>query len=324
MPLNTVARKWSSTMQITDRTYTLTELRPFINWAYFFHAWQMPTRYASLGHLHQCKACRTQWLAEQGAQTHAQASEAMKLMDDALAILPIIDTKATIKARVGLFEANSTDDDIWVAHHGQKTRIPCLRQQQVTDNGFQLCLADYIRPAHMGIPDRIGIFATTVDYAPEAEYPNDPYNQMLAQTLCDRLAEAAACLLHLEVRKSIWAYAPDEDLSIADLLLERNQGIRPAVGYPSLPDQSINFLLTSIIQADSLNITLTENGAMLPHASTCGLIISHPEAHYFIVGRIDQTQFLDYTNRRGLSADRMRKFLAACYDNETTHNDITT
>lgn len=301
-------------MQITDRTYTPDELHPLINWAYFLHAWQMPARYASLGYLHQCQACRAQWLAEQGHENRAQASEAMTLMDDALSMMTILQSKATIKARIGLFEANSIDDDIWLTYQGEKTRIPCLRQQQTTTSEYNLCLADYIRPAHMGIADRIGIFATTVDFNPDAEYSADPYSRMLAQTLCDRLAEAAACQLHLEVRKEIWGYAPDENLSIADLLQERNQGIRPAVGYPSLPDQSISFLLAQLIEFSALGITLTDNGAMRPHASTCGLIISHPQAHYFTIGKIDHTQFEDYTRRRGLTTDRMSQFLAACYD----------
>ena len=104
---------------------------------------------------------------------------------------------------------------------------------------------------------------------------------------------------------------PDESLSMPDLLVEKYQGIRPAVGYPSLPDQSINFLLDELLDMKQIGITLTENGAMYPHASVCGLMFAHPAAEYFSVGKIGEDQLEDYARRRGKSTEEMRKFLAA-------------
>jgi cobalamin-dependent methionine synthase I len=134
---------------------------------------------------------------------------------------------------------------------------------------------------------------------------------MMAQLLADRLAEAAAERMHEEVRKHYWGYAKDEQLSIHEMQLEKFVGIRPAVGYPSLPDTSMNFLLNDLLNMQQIGITLTESGAMRPHASVSGLMISHPEAHYFNVGRIGVDQLEDYAQRRKMSITEMRKFLIA-------------
>lgn len=134
---------------------------------------------------------------------------------------------------------------------------------------------------------------------------------MLVQTLADRLAEAATEKMHEYVRKVAWGYAKDENLSIPDLLREKFQGIRPAVGYPSLPDQSVNFLLNDLLHMEQIGITLTENGAMRPHATVCGLILAHPATRYFAVGKIGNDQLEDYARRRKMSVKEIRKFLAA-------------
>jgi cobalamin-dependent methionine synthase I len=135
---------------------------------------------------------------------------------------------------------------------------------------------------------------------------------MLAQTLADRLAEATTERLHQEVRTMLWGYAPDEQLSIPDLLLERFQGIRPAVGYPSLPDQSINFVIEDLLDFKEIGITLTEHGMMRPHASVSGLMLGHPAAQYFSIGRIGEDQLADYAARRGKTVEEMKKYLIQC------------
>ena len=132
---------------------------------------------------------------------------------------------------------------------------------------------------------------------------------MMVQLLADRLAEAAAEVLHLQVRKEIWGYAKDENLSIPDLLIERFQGIRPAVGYPSLPDTSLNFVLDDILDMKQIGIRLTESGAMKPHASVSGMMISNPKAKYFSIGKIGEDQLQDYARRRGVPAEVLRKWL---------------
>ena len=127
------------------------------------------------------------------------------------------------------------------------TTFPLLRQQTPQpDGGPFLCLSDFVRPLSSGTPDIVGLFASTISEEAEETYKNDPYKHLLVQTLNDRLAEAATEKMHEYVRKTVWGYAPDESLSIPDLLVEKYQGIRPAVGYPSLPDQSVNFIFGRI------------------------------------------------------------------------------
>ncbi len=301
-----------SLIMTTIRHYSVEQLQPYIDWAYFLHAWQMPPKYASAATLHQCPACRESWVSQFGADKRSQAHEALSLVGDALRMLDKLSAEVEVLGRVGLFEANSKGDDIVVVDdEGHDVVIPCLRQQVVAEGTPNRCMADFVRPLETGVADRIGVFATTVKFDPDEVFAGDPYNTMLGQTLCDRLAEAAACVLHLEVRRTIWGYAPDEHLSIADLLHERCQGIRPAVGYPSLPDQSLNFILDDLINMEQLGIMLTENGAMRPHATVTGLMIAYADASYFAVGQIDTEQLEDYAARRALPIERVRQFLAA-------------
>ena len=131
---------------------------------------------------------------------------------------------------------------------------------------------------------------------------------MLCQTLKDRLAEAAAEKMHEDVRRVYWAYAPDERLNMADLFAANYRGIRPAVGYPSLPDQSIIFLFDRLLPFSLVGVRLTENGMMQPHASVAGLMLSHPAAEYFSVGQIDRNQLEDYAARRGMTLESLQKF----------------
>ncbi|KAA6341054.1 Methionine synthase [termite gut metagenome] len=170
-------------------------------------------------------------------------------------------------------------------------------------------MSDFVRPLSSGINDTVGVFASTVNTEIEQFYENDPHKQLLAQTLADRLAEASTEKMHEYVRKTAWGYAKDENLPIKELLLEKFQGIRPAIGYPSIPDQSINFILNDILDMSRIGITLTENGAMNPHASVCGLMMAHPSAHYFSVGTIDEIQLSDYAMRREKAVEEIRKFL---------------
>lgn len=193
--------------------------------------------------------------------------------------------------------ANSCGEDI-ILHKEQEDgllTIPLLRQQHPPF----LCLSDFLPPTCMHA-EKIGVFASTVPFQVEG---------LLEQTLADRLAEAAAELGHEIVRKQIWAYAPDENLTPREMFAEHYRGKRPAVGYPSLPDQSINFVLSSLLDFPSLGISLTENGAMIPHASTTGLMISHPQCRHFKVGTIGEDQLADYAMRRGIAPDMIRKFI---------------
>lgn len=287
--------------------YRIHEVSEYINWIYFFHAWGFQPRYAAIANIHGCDACRALWLANFPENERAKAAEAMQLFKEANRMLSRLDKDYQTHAIFCLMEANSEENDIWL----EGVRFPLLRQQTVKEGEPYLCLSDFIRPLSSGIKDRIGLFATSVDADMQNLFPDDNYQQLLVQTLADRLAEATAEKMHETVRKEIWAYAPEEDLSIRQLHNEEFQGIRPAVGYPSLPDQSVNFLLDELLDMQQIGIRLTENGMMQPHASVSGLMFAHPASRYFSIGKIDEQQLNDYAIRRGISPDEMRKFLGA-------------
>ena len=257
-------------------TYDISALIPYINWPYYYFAWQVK-----------------------------EPAEKKRLRTEAEAFLRQQEGRYHAYAIFELYEANADGDDIAI---GTK-RIPLLRQQQ--GRAPYLCLADFIRPLSSGIKDKVGLFATSVDIGMETDFGADTYEKMMAQLLADRLAEAAAERVHEQVRKEYWGYAKDEQLSIEEMLVEKFQGIRPAIGYPSLPDTSLNFVLDEMLEMKQIGIRLTESGAMKPHASVSGLMLAHPEARYFNLGKIGEDQLRDYALRRGLPVEVLRKFLAA-------------
>ena len=255
--------------------YDIRQLTPYINWDYFFYAWGMHNK---------------------------PLSERQKLQEEAMSVLSGLEGKYKVHALFLLMDAHSEGDDIVL---GDGHRIPLLRQQR--PGSECLCLADFLHPEH----DRIGLFATTVDMGLEKDFDNDTYLKMMVQLLADRLAEAAAECMHEAVRKTYWGYAPDEQLTMQQLHVEQFQGIRPAVGYPSLPDTSLNFVLNELLDFHQIGIRLTESGAMKPHASVSGLMMAHQEAHYFSLGTIGEDQLQDYARRRGLPVEVMRTFLTS-------------
>lgn len=293
--------------QLPTINYKVHEVSPYINWIYFFHAWGFQPKFAAIANIHGCDSCRAMWLAAFPQEERAKAAEAMQLFKEANRILNRLDESLTVQCIYRLCRANAEGDNLII----EDTVFPLLRQQTPRpDGGPFLCLSDFIRPLSSGIADTIGLFASSISAESEGYYQDDPYKHLLVQTLTDRLAEAATEKMHEYVRKTAWGYAPDESLSIPDLLAEKFQGIRPAVGYPSLPDQSVNFILDELLNMKQTGITLTENGAMYPHSSVCGLMFSHPRSHYFAVGKIGEDQLEDYARRRGKPIDEMRKFLA--------------
>lgn len=263
-------------------TYDIRDLVPYINWAYFYFAWQVK---------------------DEVSQQHIRREAEMFLKE--------YDGKYKAYALFDIFEAHSDNDDIVI--DSLDKRLPMLRQQQV-DSEF-LCLADFLLPQSSSdshhLSSKIGLFATSADKGMETDFDGDPYQKMLAQLLADRMAEAAAERMHEEVRKHYWGYVSDESLSIHELQQEHFQGIRPAVGYPSLPDASLNFLLDDILDMKQIGISLTESGAMRPHASVSGLMISHPQSRYFSIGKIGEDQLADYARRRQIPVETIRKFLSA-------------
>lgn len=288
--------------------YKIHELAEYINWIYFFHAWSFQPRFAAIADIHGCDSCRANWLISFPEEDRIKASEAMQLFKEANRMLNELDRDFEVKGIFRLMEANSDGDNLIL---GDIT-LPLLRQQVPhKESDPYLCLSDFIRPLSTGIKDTVGVFATTFSVETEDFYKNDPYKHLLVQTLSSRLAEAAAEKMHEYIRKEAWGYAREENLSMKELLVEKYQGIRPAVGYPSLPDQSVNFILNELLDMSQIGITLTENGAMHPHASVSGLMLAHPQARYFSVGKIGEDQLKDYAKRRNMDLDNMKKFLAA-------------
>ncbi len=298
--------------EIRTLTYAVHEVAEYINWIYFFHTWGYKPAFYSVTQVHDCVPCREQWIAGFRGKEREQARSITVLYGEAQEMLRWLDHRFTVAARFALFGAGSEGDDV-VLQGGR--RIPLLRQQTAREGEPYLCLSDFIRPLSSGIEDRIGVFVATagreLEESAAVYFPEDDYKQLLVKTLAERLAEAATERMHLEVRKHYWGYAPEEQLSVHDLHLERFRGIRPAVGYPSLPDQSVNFLLDGLIDFSSIGVRVTENGAMYPHATVSGLMLAHPASRYFSVGPIGEDQLLDYARRRGLSPTELRRFLAA-------------
>ncbi len=294
-------------------SYSIHELVEYINWAYFFHAWQLGGKFGAIAGIHGCDACRAGWLASFPEAERNKAAEAMQLFKEANRMLNRLDEEYRIQGITELFDANSQEDDLLIStpELPSPLRFPLLRQQTASDTQHCLCLSDFIRPLSQGTPDRIGFFATAADPEMEQLYLDDPYRHLLVQTLCDRLAEAAAEKMHQQVRKVQWGYAPEETLTPQELWREEFSGTRPAVGYPSLPDQSVIFLIDHILHLPRIGIHLTENGAMRPHASVCGMMLAHPAAQYFAVGKIGEEQLTDYASRRQLPVEEIRRFLTA-------------
>ena len=298
-----------------NKTYRISELIPFINWLYFYHAWGLSGK--PKADKEKIKQEALQMLAswEEKYHTHAifKLFEVGSEGDDLIFFLPSTSEENGISGTSG---GNGTPGTSGIESNGieekkeKYLRFPMLRQQHPSAPGEpNLCLADFIRPLSQGIRDQIGVFCTSVDGTIIDVYRHDDYLNMMAQTLSDRLAEATAEKLHEEVRKEYWGYAPDENLTIEQQHREEYQGIRPAIGYPSLPDTSANFIIDQLLDMKQAGIRLTETGMMTPHASVSGLMFSHPKARYFELGKIGDDQLRDYARRRGVPVELMRRFL---------------
>lgn len=283
-------------------TYDISEISPYINWLYFYHAWGLSGK---------------------------PKEDKLRMQAEALQMLDSWEGKWHTHAIFRLMEANGDGDDILIYDEEEElkdtlgkneslsetVRIPMLRQQRPSVEGQpNLCLADFIRPIGNGlssqwVKDKIGLFCTSVDGVILDEYHKDDYLNMLAQTLCDRLAEATSEKLHEDVRRTYWGYAPNEHITMEQTHQEQFQGIRPAVGYPSIPDTSVNFSLDKLLGMQEVGIRLTETGMMTPHASVSGFMFAHPKARYFEIGKVGEDQLKDYARRRGIPVEVIRKFL---------------
>jgi len=264
---------------------TLSELVPFIDWQFFFHAWDLKGKFPAI----------------------LENPAARELYDDAQALLRTILQGAALRPQgvYGYWPAHAEGDDIVVAD----TRFSFLRQQADHGDGRpNRCLADYVASSD----DHVGAFAIAIHGADELsaryEAAHDDYSAIAVKALADRLAEAFAEWLHKRVRRE-W-YAPDEHLSDDDLLKENFRGIRPAFGYPACPDHSEKPKLVELLGAERAGIALTETFSMTPASAVSGLYFHHPQSKYFAVGRIGHDQVEDYARRRGIPLAEAEKSLS--------------
>ncbi len=241
----------------------LADVLPYINWTHFYNLWRVERGTA------------------EAEQIRSEAEQILGRMSHHL------------RARVGFFAARATENAIVLTHAEgckccggaeRETAIATPRQKQANADGVALSLCDFVAPQG----DYVGAFAVTVSesFVKELEAlksRGEQYDALLMQSVGDRLVEAASEWLHERVRKELWGYAPTENLSIKEMYQAAYQGIRPAVGYPSLPEQSVIFPLDELLDMSEIGITLTENGAMYPQASVCGLYIASRYAKYFII-----------------------------------------
>jgi 5-methyltetrahydrofolate--homocysteine methyltransferase len=281
----------------------LSDLVPFIDWTFFFSAWELKGRFPAI-------------LDDPRVGTAAR-----DLYGHAKGILDRIVREKLLTARgvYGFWPANADGDDIVVykddARRTVLARFPMLRQQEpIADNRPNRSLADFIAPKSSLAPDYVGAFAVTAGIGVDAvvksyEQQHDDYSAIIVKALADRLAEAFAEYLHAQARKD-WGYGKGESFSNDDLIAEKYRGIRPAFGYPACPDHTPKGALFALLDAPAVGITLTESYAMMPAAAVSGLYFSHPQAKYFNVGRIGRDQLEDYARRRGVTVDEAEKWLA--------------
>ncbi|MEG2163319.1 MAG: methionine synthase [Bacteroidales bacterium] len=294
--------------------FSISELKDYINWISFFNLWKLGGKYASIAHIKGCDHCKASWLTSFTVEERPKATEAMQLHKDAIRLIDelIKAEDCIINTTVAFYPANSSGRDIVITSASENVVIPTLRQQQKKERADEAyyALSDFIAPQD----DYIGTFAVTVGRGITERIDNavkngDNYRSLLLQSLSDRLAEAATALLHYQVRSELWGYVPNEDADAAKILRDEVIGIRPAIGYPSLPDQSLIFIMEKLLNFKHIGITITGNGAMSPASSITGFIIANPAAKYFIV-KVDDDQRKMYIARRRFTNEEKDKWLA--------------
>jgi 5-methyltetrahydrofolate--homocysteine methyltransferase len=282
----------------------LEDVVPYIDWTFFFSAWELKGRFPAI-------------------LDHPQyGAAARELYEHAKALLKrIVDERLlTLRGVYGFWRANTVGEDIVIPDPGSRIPDPVVftmlrQQEEIGDGKPNRSLADFIAPVEGGITDYIGAFAVTAgiganDLVARYEADHDDYHAIMVKAIADRLAEAFAEYLHSHARRD-WGYGGGERLSSDDLIHERYRGIRPAFGYPACPDHSEKTKLFALLGAERAGISLTESCAMMPAASVSGLYFAHPQAKYFNVGRIGRDQLEDYARRKGMDVGETERWLAS-------------
>ena len=281
--------------------YTVSDLRPYIDWTFFFIAWEMKKLYPDI------------------LEDSAYGKEAKKIFNDANKMLYFIEENniVDIKGVFGIFKANSNGDNIELYNKDKSlaATFNLFREQRKKNKGPYLCLSDFIAPKEINKDDYLGGFIVTTglktdEYVKKLESEGDSYNAIMLKLVCDRLAEAFAEKLHEDIRKNYWGYAKDENLSMKEIFKASYRGIRPAFGYPSLIDQSQMKILFNLLNGEKVTgVKLTESYMMDPVSSVCGLYFASEDSRYFNSNFIDKDQAEDYANRCGLSLEQLEKAL---------------
>ncbi|MEV4857327.1 methionine synthase [Pantoea agglomerans] len=279
-------------------------LRNYIDWTPFFMTWSLAGKYPRI------------------MEDEVVGEEAQRLFADANAMLDKLSQQSLLKPRgvVGIFPANRVGDDIHLYSDERRDEIVCvshhLRQQTEKTDFANYCLADFVAPKSSGKADYLGAFAVTGGLEEDAlaeayDRQHDDYNKIMVKALADRLAEAFAEYLHERVRKVIWGFAPNENLSNEELIRENYQGIRPAPGYPACPEHTEKAAIWRLLAVEEqTGMKLTESFAMWPGASVSGWYFSHPDSRYFAVAQIQRDQVEDYAVRKGMSLTEVERWLA--------------
>ena len=281
--------------------YTVSDLRPYIDWTFFFIAWEMKKLYPDI------------------LEDSAYGKKTKKIFNDANKMLDFIEENniVDIKGVFGIFKANSNGDNIELYNKDKSlaATFNLFREQRKKNKGPYLCLSDFIAPKEINKDDYLGGFIVTTglkadEYAKKLEAEGDSYNAIMLKLVCDRLAEAFAEKLHEDIRKNYWGYAKDENLSMKEIFKASYRGIRPAFGYPSLIDQSQMKILFNLLNGEKVTgVKLTESYMMDPVSSVCGLYFASEDSRYFNSNFIDKDQAEDYANRCGLSLEQLEKAL---------------
>ena len=289
----------------TFKNYDLAELAKFIDWTPFFQTWSLFGQYPAI------------------LDDKVVGEQARKVFADGQAMLrKIIEGRwLTANGVIAFYPANTVnDDDIEIYTDDSRTEVLLtwrnLRQQGVKREGVDnKCLADFIAPKSSGVADYIGMFAVTGGLGiekreAEFERQNDDYSSIMLKALADRFAEAFAECLHARVRTDLWGYVPSESLDNADMIAEKYQGIRPAPGYPACPEHIVKKEMFKVLDAEDIQMQITDSYAMYPASSVSGFYFSHPQSQYFNVGNIGADQLADYVKRSGRTEDDVRRTLA--------------
>jgi 5-methyltetrahydrofolate--homocysteine methyltransferase len=279
-------------------------LRNYIDWTPFFMTWSLAGKYPRI------------------MGDEVVGEEAQRLFADANALLDRLSQQSLLKPRgvVGIFPANRVGDDIHLYSDERRDEILCvshhLRQQTEKTDFANYCLADFVAPKSSGKADYLGAFAVTGGLEEDAlaeayDRQHDDYSKIMVKALADRLAEAFAEYLHERVRKVIWGFAPNENLSNEELIRENYQGIRPAPGYPACPEHTEKAAIWRLLAVEEqTGMKLTESFAMWPGAAVSGWYFSHPDSRYFAVAQIQRDQVEDYAARKGISVTEVERWLA--------------